>query len=75
MMDSTMTNRPQLTWVEVPTADGGSRLEMRWDVPGPRGRRHDPRRLTQRGTPGPHPDRGVGQVTFLCPILMEQNGP
>ena len=33
MMDSTMTNRPQLTWVEIPTADGGSRLEMRWDTP------------------------------------------
>ncbi|MET1133723.1 MAG: hypothetical protein ABWX60_09905 [Aeromicrobium sp.] len=32
-MDSTMTNRPQLTWVEIPAADGGSRLEMRWDVP------------------------------------------
>ena len=32
-MDSTMTNRPQLTWVEIPTADGGSRLEMRWDTP------------------------------------------
>ena len=31
-MDSTMTNRPQLTWVEIPTADGGSRLEMRWDT-------------------------------------------
>ena len=33
MMDSAMTNRPQLSWVEIPTADGGSRLEMRWDVP------------------------------------------
>jgi len=33
MMDSTMTNRPQLSWVEIPTTDGGSRLEMRWDTP------------------------------------------
>ena len=33
MKDSPMTNRPQLTWVEVPCADGGSRLEMRWDTP------------------------------------------
>ena len=32
-MDSKMTERPaqpHATWVEVPTADGGSRLEMRW---------------------------------------------
>ncbi len=35
-MDSTMTEPPSLTWVEIPTADGGSRLEMRWDAPGPR---------------------------------------
>ena len=33
MMDSTMTNRPQLTWVEIRTAAGGSRLEMRWHTP------------------------------------------
>ena len=58
MMDSTMTIRPQLTRVEVPTADGGSRLEMRWDVPPAlEAARHDPRRLTQRGTPGLHPIR------------------
>ena len=29
-MDSKMTERPQAMWVEVPTADGSSRLEMRW---------------------------------------------
>ena len=32
MKDYLMTERPQLSWVEVPTADGGSRLEMRWDT-------------------------------------------
>ena len=29
-MDMEMTDRPHATWVEVPAADGGSRLEMRW---------------------------------------------
>ena len=29
-MDTKVTERPLAMWVEVPTADGGSRLEMRW---------------------------------------------
>ena len=29
-MDATVTDRPQLTWVEVSAPDGGARLEMRW---------------------------------------------
>jgi hypothetical protein len=32
-MDSQMTERPQARWVEVPTSDGGTRLEMRWARP------------------------------------------
>ena len=29
-MDSQMTERPTLHWVEVPSSDGGTHLEMRW---------------------------------------------
>ena len=32
MKNSQLTDRPQLTWVLAPTAQGGTRLEMRWDV-------------------------------------------
>jgi hypothetical protein len=34
-MDSKVTGQPHAVWVEVPTADGGTRLEMRWTTDAP----------------------------------------
>ena len=34
-MDSQMTERPVIHWVEVPTIDGGTHLEMRWVTDSP----------------------------------------
>ena len=61
-MDSQMTERPTLHWVEVPSSDGGTRLEMRWLASPEAVRRPVARRLSStRGrpdhTPKPPPAR------------------